>query len=152
MDWFWIVLIGLAIFGGLSRAAETEKKKKEAVAEAALRKERAEAARAAILASGNKEAIGRLHLMEASYLASAGQPVQAGSQGAGAGILGTAAAVAGGMVVGNAVSGAIQAAQIDAAFADLQANLASADPTSLASVDLDMSGGGGDDLDFDLEI
>lgn len=73
MDWFWWIVVGLVVLGAISKASEENKKK----AEEGSRKERAEAARAAILASGDKDAIRQLQLMEASYLNPAG-----GSRGA----------------------------------------------------------------------
>lgn len=139
MDWFWWVIIGLVVAGLVVKGNEENAKK----AEEATRKERAEAARSAILASGDKEAIRQLHLMEASYAnsASAGRTAQAAAGGS---ALGTAAAVAGGMVVGNAISSSIQAAQLEAAFADLQADLEATqvelgDAGSLDDIDLDLN-------------
>ena len=106
------------VLGMFSKGAEQNAKK----AEESNRKERAEAARAAILASGDKDAIKQLHLMEASYQNSP-SGVRGQATGGANSALGTAAAVAGGMVVGNAISTSIQAAQLEAAFADLQADL-----------------------------
>ena len=140
MDWFWWVIIAIAVMGMISKGNEANAKK----AEETSRKERAETARAAILASGDKDAIEQLHLMEASY-----QQATVGTRGQGMGsgnsALGTAAAVAGGMVVGNAISTSIQAAQLEAAFADLQADL------EAAEIELgDMASLG--EADFDLDI
>lgn len=148
MEWFWFILIGLAVVGWISKSSEQDKKKKEIEADVALKRARAEEARAAILASGNKEAIERLHLMEASYQASQNQVAP---QRAGSGMLGTATAVAGGMVIGNAISGAVQAAQLEAAFADIEANLDASAESTLADLDGSITEGLEDDSsDFEL--
>lgn len=66
-------------------------------------------------------------------------------------MLGTAAAVAGGMVAGNAVTGAVQAAQLEAAFADLEAGLQASEEALLAGLDTSLPDAAGDD-DLDFEI
>lgn len=140
MDWFWWIVVGLVVVGAMSKASEENKKK----ADESSRKERAEAARAAIIASGDKDAIRQLHLMEASYLNS-----PTGNRGALASssgnALGTAAAVAGGMVVGNAITASIQSAQLEAAFADLQADL---EATSVGLADVSSLS----DSSFDFDV
>lgn len=140
MDWLWWVLGGLVVLGVISKGSQENAKKAEEV----TRKERAEAARIAIMASGDKDAIRQLHLMEASYQhpTSGNRAVLAGPA---SGALGTAAAVAGGIVVGNAISSSVQAAQLEAAFADLQADL------DAAEIDL-ADGASLDELDLDLNV
>lgn len=152
MDWVFGIIIVLAIFVWIGNATEKNKKEKEQEAEILLRKERAETARTSILASGDKELIQKLHLMEASYQ-SAGQTAsnQAAAAGrSGPGLIGTAAAVAGGMVVGNVISGAVQAAQLEAALQDIQADLGADTQLSMAS--LDGADVASSDEDFDLEL
>ena len=157
MDWIIIGIVVLFIFGLIGKANEASEKNKKQKAledEVKLRKQRAEEARSAILASGDKEMIARLRLMEAGFddrrtsapvASAAPSPVRSGPSA-----LGTAAAVAGGMVVGNAVSGAIAASQLEDAFAsisaDLEADLSDAS-TELASISGDLG-----DTDFDFEI
>ncbi len=140
VDWFWIIVIAFVVLGLIGKANEENKKKEEETS----RKQRAEAARSAILASGDKESIRQLRLMEASYqTASVGRT---GGNSASGNALGTAAAVAGGMVVGNAISGAIQSAQLQTALAEVQANL---DATTASLGDVSGLDAGGDDQDFD---
>ena len=73
-------------------------------------------------------------------------------------VLGTAGAAAGGMVVGNAISGAIAASQLEDALsqvsADLDANLseASKELASLSDDTFDLDDVGDDDTDFDIKI
>ena len=137
MSWFWILMIGLAFVGAMVKGSEQNKKKEEDAA----RKKRADDARAAIMASGDKEAIRQLQVMDASYLSrangSSSTPSVAGNA------LGTAAAVAGGMVVGNAISGAIASAQLEAAMADIQSDLAATSASfdglsDLGDIDIDI--------------
>jgi hypothetical protein len=134
VDWYWWVLIGLIVVGGFAKGSEQNKKAEEDQ----LRKQRAEEAREKILASGNEELISRLHLMEAT---GAGRQV-ANTQGGG-NALGTAAAVAGGVLVANAVSAQIAAAELEAAFADIQADV----DGQLAELDASI-----DDLDLDIDV
>lgn len=127
-------------------------KKKAAEDELALRKQRAEEARAAIHASGDSELIAKLRLMDAtsSSLPPSVTMGQSANVGNGSSILGTAAAVAGGMVVGNAISSAIAAEQFQSAFADIQANI----DGNLAEASGSLADGASDidlsDLDFDI--
>ncbi len=148
MEWFVIGVIVFFVFGMISKGAE----KAKADEEIKQRKERAEKAREAILASGDKELINKLYLMEAGYqekAASAGRGAQASS---GPSALGTAAAVAGGVLVADAVSASVQQAQLEAAFADIQADFeANLDEVSAGLDDLDTDVDDGDfDLDFEL--
>ncbi|MCC6006550.1 MAG: hypothetical protein JJU40_02600 [Rhodobacteraceae bacterium] len=75
----------------------------------AERKARAEEARARILASGNQDLIDRLYLLEASQGAQGQHGAHANAPApsalGGASLLGTAAAVAGGVWLGNLLTG-----------------------------------------------
>ena len=150
MEWFWIIAVVLVALGALGNAAEKSKKEKAQEAETELRKQRAEEARNAILASGNREANAKLQLMEASYQgqSSARTAQPTGGNGAGPGLLGTAAAVAGGMVVGNAVIGAVQMAQLEAALQDIESDLSADVEAANAEIE-DVSG---DEGDWNLDI
>jgi hypothetical protein len=157
MDWIIIGIIGLfllGVFGKASEANEKNRKKQQLEDEVQLRKKRAEEARSAILASGDKDMIARLRLMEAGFderrSSAAATPAASAPVRSGPSALGTAAAVAGGMVVGNAVSGAIVASQLENAFADISADLEadlSDASTELASISDEL---GETDFDFDI--
>lgn len=137
MDWYWIVLIVIGIAGVVAKGAEENKK----TAEEASRKKRAEDARTAILASGDVEAIRQLQMMDAAYLS---VPQGRGqTSGIGSNALGTAAAVAGGMVIGNAVSSSIASAQLQAALSDIQTDIGATAASLGSTADLG-------DIDFDI--
>ena len=144
------VVLGLIAKSSENSAAQTKKKAVED--EIGVRKSRAEEARSAILSSGDTEMILKLRLMEAGFQAPIARSVEGDSRPAAVGpsAFGTAAAVAGGMVVGNAISGAIASQQLEAAFADIQADLEAdlsevSDSVADEVADLDGS-------DFDFEI
>lgn len=150
MDWIIVCLAVLFVVGAISKGVEGSKAKQAAEAEKKERKERSEKAREAILTSGNQEMINKLHLMDASYQqnsASSASPVQ--SRG-GSSALGTAAAVAGGLVVADAITTGIHQAELETAMADIEADL-EADFSEL-KVDFDGVETDLDETDFDLEL
>lgn len=81
-------------------------------------RQRIEEARAAILASGDRDLINRLHLLDA---AKGSAPLAPGRDG-GPSLLGTGLAVAGGMVLGNMLAGMTLSRELEAAFATLAAD------------------------------
>ncbi len=144
MEWFIIGLVVVGVLGALAKNKEAEEQKenkKKHDLEVAFRRHKA---REAILASGDQELIGRLRLMEAGYGDRISNVASANTASpAGASALQTAAAVAGGMVVGNAISGAIAASQLEQALADIGATM----DAELASASADIET---PDFDFDV--
>jgi len=151
MEWWMWAIIVMGIIGAVMNSSEKEKKRKAAEQEVATRKQRAEDARAAILASGDQEMINRLRLMEATAQggtnAAAAQMQPASAMPS---LVGTAAAVTGGIVVGNAITGAVQMAALETALQDVLADLEQGGhlgDSDLAGLD-DAGEADGSDLDF----
>lgn len=154
MEWFIIALVVMGVLGAIGNKNELEEqkaKKKRHDLEIVARKHKAKQSRDAILASGNQELIGRLRLMEAGYDARMSDATSVNiTSPSGSSALQTAAAVAGGMVVGNAISGAIATAQLESAMADISADLKA--DLAQASAELDGALAEIETHDFDFDI
>jgi len=113
-------------------------------------RKRVEDARAAILASGDRDLINRLHLLDAAR----GDPGNLQVRDNGPSLLGTGLAVAGGMVLGNLLAGMTLSRDMAAAFATLAAD-AGLEPGALglgATEAVDVAGTAEDGLLDDLGL
>lgn len=149
MEWFIIFIVVALIVGVIKGAGEAEQKKK-VENEAKERKERAEKAREAIMASGDKEMINKLLLMDAAYQENSARSQALAGTNSGSSALGTAAAVAGGVIVADAVTTSMHQAALEDALAEVQADFEANAEELQASLD-GLSDLGETD-DFDLEL
>lgn len=148
MEFLIFLAVGIWIISLISKGVQKAKANQAAEEAAKLLHERIAASRAAILSSGDLVAIHRLNLLEAAGPTgtAAAAPLRAG--GSGPGMLGTAAAVAGGVVAGNAITGAIASAELEATLASLEADFAEITTAGLDGV-ID-TGVEDEDLSFDV--
>ncbi len=101
---------------------------------------RAEAARRKILASGDPELIGRLHLLDAAAPGAQSGAARRPAAGASPGLLGMGLAVAGGAWLGTVLAGLTLSGEMQAAFADVAEDLG----IDMAGIDPATLGEGGD--------
>lgn len=151
MEWI-IGLIVIAVIGAFVKAGSEAEEKKKADEEISERKERAKRARESILASGDKELINQLLLMEANYDGAGARKSGPASGNISPSALGTAAAVAGGVIVADAVTNSMHQAALEDALADVRTDLEAEADELRASLSDFGDFESDDDGDFNFEI
>jgi hypothetical protein len=139
MDWFWVILAVVVIFGVIGN----NNQKKEANEKIDALMKRQQDAEEFIMKSGDQEAIKMLMLARANP--SNYSNVLEGGMNKGNDTLRTALGVMTGVVAGNMISTAITANAISQALAEMETEF----ETALSDTDLELDGDVGDD-DFDI--
>lgn len=122
MEFVIFLAVVIWIISLVSKGVQKAKTNQAAEEAAKLRQERMAASRAAILNSGDLVAIHRLNIMESAGEKGGASTAASRTARSGPGMLGTAASVAGGIVAGNAITGAIASAELEAILAGLEAD------------------------------